>query len=61
MCLVRNGAVVLTLVGTPADNLNLQEWRVTPKDSLRYERFDPHSDPRAEGTLINLLLMNRFI
>jgi len=33
----------------------------TPKDSLRYERFDPHSDPRAEGTLINLLLMNRFI
>ena len=51
MCLVRNGALVLTLVGKP----------VTPQDSLRYERFDPKSDPRAEGTIINLLLMNRFI
>jgi len=58
---VRTGAVAPPPAGTPADNLNLQEWRVTPKDSLRYERFDPHSDPRAEGTLINLLLMNRFI
>ena len=61
MCLLRNGALVLTLVGTPADGLSLQGWRITPQDNLRYERFDPHSDPRAEGTIINLLLMNRFI
>ncbi|MFC2503810.1 MAG: DUF2167 domain-containing protein, partial [Cardiobacterium sp.] len=61
MCLVRNGALVLTLVGKPGDGLSLQGWRVTPQDSLRYERFDPKSDPRAEGTIINLLLMNRFI
>ncbi|WP_225757213.1 DUF2167 domain-containing protein [Cardiobacterium sp. Marseille-Q4385] len=61
MCLVRNGAIVLTLVGTPTDGLDLNNWVITPQNNLRYERFDPKSDRRAEGNLINLLLMNRFI
>ena len=61
MCLVRNGALILTLVGTPEDGLELSHWHIKVQDSLRYERFDPKSDPRAEGTIINLLLMNRFI
>ena len=61
MCLVRNGALILTLVGTPEDGLELNNWHIKVQDSLRYERFDPKSDRRAEGNLINLLLMNRFI
>ncbi|MDO4642330.1 MAG: DUF2167 domain-containing protein [Cardiobacteriaceae bacterium] len=60
--LIRNGALILTLVGTPQDGLDLQNWSVTPQDTLRYEKFNPKSgDTRAEGNLVNVLLMNRFI
>ena len=61
MCLVRNGAIVLTLVGTPTDGLDLNNWVITPQKNRRSARFDQKSDRRAEGNLINLLLMNRFI
>ncbi|ABQ13858.1 DUF2167 domain-containing protein [Dichelobacter nodosus] len=61
MLLVRDGALVLTLVGKPSDHLSLADWAIEPKDEMRYERFDPAHDKKSEGTLDNLILMNRFI
>lgn len=59
--LLRNGAAVLTLVGTPADHLQLQAWKITPDKQFSYERFDPARDRQAEGNLNNLMLMNPFL
>lgn len=61
ICLLRNGAAVLTLVGTSASRLHLKEWQLTPQKAFAYERFNPAQDRRSEGNLNNLMLMNPFI
>lgn len=61
MLLIRDGALVLTLVGTPRERLSLQGWSIAPDPAIAYERYQSGRDPKAEGTLENLMLMNRFI
>ncbi|MDO5091188.1 MAG: DUF2167 domain-containing protein [Cardiobacteriaceae bacterium] len=59
--LVRDGALVLTLVGTPADKLSLDGFAIEPESDKRYDAFNPNTDRRSESSLTNLLMMNRFV
>lgn len=58
--LVRNGALTLTLVGSPKDHLSLIGWNIQVDASLLYQNHQA-SDRIAEGNLENLMLMTRFI
>lgn len=58
--LVRDGALVLTLVGTPRSHLSFEGWKISVDANLRYEKHQAN-DPVSEGNLENLMLMNRFI
>lgn len=59
--LVRDGALILTLVGKPADQLALEGFTIHPPSGQRYENFNPNTDRRSESTLTNMLMMNRFV
>lgn len=59
--LVRDGALVLTVVGKPGDRLSLQGFDIEVAADKRYETFNPNTDRRSESSLTNLLMMNRFV
>lgn len=59
--LVRDGALVLTVVGRPADRLSINGFAIEPAAEKRYENFNPNTDRRSESSLTNLLMMNRFV
>ncbi len=59
--LVRDGAVVLMLVGSPGDDLTLEGWQIQPSAEWNYNRYVSGQDRLSESTLENLMLMNRFI
>lgn len=61
MQLLRNGVLVLTLVGMPEDKLNFKGWQYKFDSAWKYENYQPSRDRKSEGTLANLMLMNRFI
>lgn len=59
--LVRDGALVLTVVGRPSDRLSIQGFGIEASQEKRYEAFNPNTDRRSESSLTNLLMMNRFV
>lgn len=59
--LVRDGALVLTLVGDRPAQVSLEGWTITPEKNLAYENYQAGKDKLAQATLANLILMNRFI
>ena len=59
--LVRDGALVLTVVGKPSDGLSLAGFAIDPPSAQRYENFNPQTDRRSESSLTNVLMMNRFV
>lgn len=61
MQLLRDGVLVLTLVGMPQDQLSLNGWQYQYDSAWDYQRYQASRDRKSEGTLANLMLMNRFI
>ncbi|SUO95128.1 DUF2167 domain-containing protein [Suttonella ornithocola] len=59
--LIRDGALILTLVGKPKDNLSLTGWEIQVQAGYRYQDYQKGKDKLAEGNLENLMLMNSFI
>lgn len=61
MQLLRDGVLVLTLVGMPKDQLNFNGWQYQYDKTWNYQNYQASRDLKAEGTLANVMLMNRFI
>lgn len=61
MQLLRDGVLILTLVGMSQDQLNFNGWQYHYDSAWNYRQYNPNRDRKAEGTLANLMLMNRFI
>lgn len=59
--LVRNGALVLAVIGKPSDRLSINGFAIEPAAQDRYENFNPNTDRRSESSLTNVLMMNKFI
>lgn len=59
--LVRDGALLLAVIGKPADGLSLDGFAIEPAAAQRYENFNPNTDRRSESSLTNVLMMNKFV